>query len=233
LAKSTVPNDSFEVQVRQKPSGNRNDVAITQAAAMNVGGDKVGFYLKQKPVSHINGVPQELPDGGVTPLPQGGKIFRRGSLYSVEWPNAEVLVEVKDNNYGFLVTNYISNAQKGQLIGLLGNADGEPKNDIVMRDGTPLGIDNLSFETLYPNYADSWRVTQQESLFDYASGETTETFTDRDFPRILSKSSGLDAATRAAAEACRHYRSSGFGRLHLGCRFNWGFEICPNTNRFG
>jgi len=66
-----VPNDIFEVQIRQKAWRQRNDVAITQAAAMNVMGDKVSFYLKQKPVSSINGVPEELPQG-TTHLPQGG-----------------------------------------------------------------------------------------------------------------------------------------------------------------
>ena len=49
-----------------------------------------------------------------------------------------------------------------------------------MRDGTVLGT-NLAFETLYPKYADRWRITQKESLFDYEPGETTETFTDRNF----------------------------------------------------
>jgi len=204
LAKSTVPNDSFEVQVRQKPwSKEQTGVAVTQGAAMNVAGDKVGFYLKQKPVSHINGIPQELPDGSITPLPQGGKIFRKGLLYSIVWPNGGGLVEVKDNNWGFLVSTYISKTQAGQLIGLLGNGDGDRKNDLVMRDGTPLGT-KISFDTLYPNYANSWRITQQESLFDYAPGETTETFTDRNFPRVLSKANGLSAEQRANAEqVCR------------------------------
>jgi von Willebrand factor type D domain len=204
LAKSTLPNDSFEVQVRQKPwSKEQTGVAVTQGAVMNVAGDKVGFYLKQKPVSHINGILQELPDGSITPLPQGGKIFRKGSLYSIVWPNGGGLVEVKDNNWGFLVSTYISKAQERQMIGLLGNADGDPKNDLIMRDGTNLGT-KISFDTLYPNYANSWRITQQESLFDYAPGETTETFTDRNFPRVLSKASGLSAEQRARAEqVCR------------------------------
>jgi len=203
LAKSTVPNDSFEVQVRQKSVGNQQ-VAITQAAVMNVAGDKVGFYIGQQPVTHINGIQVELLDGSVS-LPQGGSIVKRSSphnsnsLYSVVWPNDNGLVEVKDNHWGLLVSTHISEAQKGHLIGLLGNADGDSQNDIVMRDGTNLGT-SLSFDTLYPNYADSWRITQEESLFNYADGETTETFTDRDFPRILSKATGLDAASRAAAE---------------------------------
>ncbi|RKZ73848.1 MAG: hypothetical protein DRR19_30600, partial [Candidatus Parabeggiatoa sp. nov. 1] len=137
LAKSTVPNDSFEVQVRQKSVGNQQ-VAITQAAVMNVAGDKVGFYIGQQPVTHINGIQVELSEGSIS-LPQGGSIVRRNSLYSVVWPNGNGLVEVRDNRWGFLVKTYISNAQKGFLIGLLGNADGDPQNDIVMRDGTNLG----------------------------------------------------------------------------------------------
>ena len=198
LTKSIIMNDNFEIQVRHKAWKDRTDVAITQAAAMNVVGDKVGFYLRQDPFTSINGVQQEIPEGS-TALPNGGIIVRNGSRYSIIWPNNHALVKVSEGSRELRVVTYINQVLQGQLIGLLGNADGNRQNELVTQDGTNLGTDT-SFESLYPKYADSWRITQEKSLFDYASYEDTEYFTDRDFPQVLSTSDQLDANTRAEAE---------------------------------
>ena len=40
----------------------------------------------------------------------------------------------------------------------------------------------LDPRTFYDDYVESWRVTNETSLFDYAEGESTEFFTDRRFP---------------------------------------------------
>jgi hypothetical protein len=203
FAKSTITGNSFEVQTRHKAWGERTDVAITSAVAMNVNGDKVSFYLKQNPISHINGIPQQLTEGSTKKLPNGGQIVKRGNLYSITWADKHSLVEVKANSDGFATNVHVDDFYKGKLIGLLGNADGSPQNDLNKRDGTALGM-KLDFATLYPSYADSWRISQQESLFDYAQGETTETFTDRNFPRVHSRADRLPADVRAKAEQiCR------------------------------
>jgi len=105
---------------------------------------------------------------------------------------------------GLIIDVYIDKSYKGQVTGLLGNADGSPENDIATREGVNLGT-SLEFETLYPGYTDSWRISQDESLFGYMTGETTETFTNRDFPYTLSQSGNLPAETRANAEqVCRN-----------------------------
>ncbi|RLC19900.1 MAG: hypothetical protein DRI57_06070 [Deltaproteobacteria bacterium] len=198
FVKSLDSDNPFEVQVRQKAWGDRTDVAITQAVAMDVASDKVGFYSDQNSVTFINGSPQKLTEGDFI-LPGGGRINKQGSLYTVIWPEESGMVMVNNSFWGILVRVYITDLYKGQLIGLLGNADGDPQNDINKRDGTNLGT-NLDFAMLYPNYADSWRISQEESLFDYAFGETTETLTDRSFPRILARMADLPDDARAAAE---------------------------------
>ena len=38
------------------------------------------------------------------------------------------------------------------------------------------------YVALYQTFADAWRVTDQTSLFVYAPGTSTKTFTDRDWP---------------------------------------------------
>ena len=198
FVKSLDSDNPFEVQVRQKAWGDRTDVAITQAVAMDVASDKVGFYSDQNSVTFINGSPQKLTEGDFI-LPGGGRINKQGSLYTVIWPEESGMVMVNNSFWGIWVRVYITDLYKGQLIGLLGNADGDPQNDINKRDGTNLGT-NLDFAMLYPNYADSWRISQEESLFDYAFGETTETLTDRSFPRILARMADLPDDARAAAE---------------------------------
>ena len=54
---------------------------------------------------------------------------------------------------------------------------------------------------LYGEFADSWRIIQEDSLFVYAEGESTETFTDRNFPTNIVTLDDLDPDARAAAEA--------------------------------
>jgi hypothetical protein len=201
--KSTLPNDSFEVQVRQIPWGSRTDVSVNQAVAMNVSGDKVGFYSGKNPVCYINGSPQALTEGDDFILPRGGVINKNGQTYTVTWQDESAVAEISQFSYGFLINVYLADSYKNQIIGLMGNLDGDPKNDISTRNGVNLGTD-LKFDVLYPDYADSWRISQNESLFYYEAGKTTETYTDRNFPRTLAKVSNLSAEDRAEAEKiCR------------------------------
>jgi len=55
-----------------------------------------------------------------------------------------------------------------------------------LRNGQSLGPKPASLQdrytVLYKKFADSWRVTDQNSLFVYASGTSTKTFTDKDWP---------------------------------------------------
>jgi hypothetical protein len=62
----------------------------------------------------------------------------------------------------------------------------------------------------YDPFGVSWRITQAESLFDYAPGESTATFTKPDFPHGPATVEGLDATARGKAEAaCRAMGISG------------------------
>ena len=91
-------------------------------------------------------------------------------------------------------------AQAGKLEGLLGNYDGDSKNDIRPKGGSPIA--EPTFSALYPSYADSWRIDAKESLFTYEAGQGTDTFTDRKFPEQEIKIESLPG--RAIAEAiCR------------------------------
>src|SRR5699024_11657368 len=87
--------------------------------------------------------------------------------------------------------------------GLLGSADGDGGNDFTIRDGEVLE-QPLSHDDLYDRFVDSWRITDDESLFDYADGTDTEHYTDRSFPAGPMTAADLDDADRTRAEAvCR------------------------------
>ena len=55
-----------------------------------------------------------------------------------------------------------------------------------LRNGVDVGPRPASlhdrYVTLYKTFADSWRVTDKTSLFVYAPGTSTKTFTDPDWP---------------------------------------------------
>ena len=83
--------------------------------------------------------------------------------------------------------------------GLLGNNDGDPANDIAMPDGTVLSTPSIP--TLHGPYADAWRVAQNASLFTYAAGESTATYTDRSFPQNVVTLGDFTPAQIDAANA--------------------------------
>jgi hypothetical protein len=86
-------------------------------------------------------------------------------------------------------------------VGLLGDNDGNPDNDLVTRSGDQLDADaDADFETFYPTYIDSWRITDDESLFHYEPGENTATFTVEGFPATRTDASNLDPDARSDAE---------------------------------
>jgi hypothetical protein len=113
--------------------------------------------------------------------------------------------------------------------GLLGDRDGSQDNDLRSRDGrvvpadrstyrdlarqvsrrlnTPIPIDALTtqfYDALYRRFGDSWRVTPEETLFDYGPGESTSTYTDRGFPSTyLNITRFLPRDIQAAERACR------------------------------
>jgi hypothetical protein len=99
---------------------------------------------------------------------------------------------------GLVISLAPAKARAGTLSGMLGNFDGNPNNDVAPRGGSPI---TPTFDTLYPSFADSWRVSSTSSLFDYPAGESTTTFTDRNYPSRPTTAADLSAAQRSLALA--------------------------------
>jgi len=112
------------------------------------------------------------------------KIQRSGNNYTFTYAGLDGDISTTDDNDVVIASDNGSHIninvnpaddRAGSLQGLLGNGDGDSTNDFALRDGTDLGS-NPSVQTIHTIYADSWRITQKESLFG------TQTFADKKFP---------------------------------------------------
>ncbi len=199
---------AFEVQARYEPSRVVRPVTMTTALTTRIGGDRIGFYTDPDTGDTsrtlvINGQAIERAQYSVT-LPGGGVVERIGADVRVTWPDGSKLaVEIYGKFMNFSMTP--SDAIAASIVGVLGTRDGDGSNDLATRDGTLLDPESPDFiEQLYGPFADSWRIAQADSLFDYEDGETTDTFQLLDVPAEQVTVADLAADERAGAEAlCR------------------------------
>ena len=211
LVRSTV--DDLEVQVRQQPWPGSKVVSMNTAAAMRVAGDRVAIYKGRPLTVRVNGR-QVLLGKKELRLPHGGTVkpLRRGEV-EVVWPDGSVARVVPTLDLMIDVIVSLSSSRSGKVTGLLGNADGNFDNDFVTRRGRRLdsklirATGKRSHDALYRVFGDSWRITPRTSLFDYAPGQSTNTFTNRRFPaEVVSAGTLPPAARRTAEAACRRLR---------------------------
>lgn len=177
--------DDFQVQTRQKAWNNSTTVSVNTAFAITIDGYNV-VYDSELAVGKelkIDGVTYNLASGQSVFL-SSSKIQRSGNNYTFTYAGLDGDISTTDDNdvvIAFDNGSYIdinvnpADDRAGSLQGLLGNGDGDSTNDFALRNGTDLGS-NPSVKTIHTTYADSWRITQQESLFG------TQTFADQSFP---------------------------------------------------
>ena len=87
--------------------------------------------------------------------------------------------------------------------GLLGSNDDNPANDLTDRG---IQVDSKN-EVGVRAFVESWRLTDSESLFTYAEGESTATYTLLDFPRTQ-----VPPAHAALAQECCGNLPEGFAK---------------------
>jgi hypothetical protein len=222
----------FQVQARQKQIPGR-PVSMNTAVAMEVGGHRLGIYAQDAPDGGsplwLDGRPLDVGDGPL-PLPGGGTLQHLGNRYQVTWPTGESLLvsSIGMGGANFLTLNVELSRQPMGYEGLLGNFNGTPDDDLRIRGGgvippqdvyapvtrlvqgiipAPIPLNRLEtafFEQLYRQFGDSWRVAATDSLFDYGPGQSTETFTRRDFPSQFPSLLGVaPAEIQSATRLCR------------------------------
>jgi hypothetical protein len=198
LVKSTV--DDFLVQVRAVPFPGAIQVALNQAIATRLGGHRLTLELENGVlVARVDGVADNT--GGVTNVGTG--TLERlgtdaGTGFLLEWPDGTTVQVDQMGLVGLNVTVRPAAARAGTLAGLLGNDNGQPGDDFTTSDGVTLTAPTA--QTVHQQFADSWRITQAQSLFDYKPGQTTATFTNRSFPSTFVDSGSVPGAAAATQE---------------------------------
>ncbi|MBR0851715.1 VWD domain-containing protein [Bradyrhizobium diazoefficiens] len=197
-------SNDLEVQVRQRPwQGSSRTVSTNTAVAVGVAGDRVSFGSGSGGGLYVNGKATQLAAGEAMALPKGGKIGVSNGALAVIWPDESEVRIVPHGTWLDVVVELVK-SRAGHVAGLFGNFDGDPKNDVVARDGTRVELSSTDAKELrrklYDVFGQSWRLRQSESLFDYAAGESTATFTDLKFPYEIVTTASLETGARARAE---------------------------------
>jgi hypothetical protein len=197
--------ENLEIQARQSPiateipigpdahTGLTTCASLNSAVALRVGRHRISYQ------PNINGKPdpsgmQLRIDGKLTildgefVLPLGGRIVQTSAPggIQVEYPGGTI-VAITPHYWEYYEVWYLDidarhmRATDG-LIGTIAPGDWLPS----LPDGSSLGprpVDYLQrYDTLYEKFADAWRVSNETSLFDYAPGTSTATFTVDSWP---------------------------------------------------
>ncbi|REJ41821.1 MAG: hemolysin [Microcystis flos-aquae TF09] len=189
LVKSLI--DDFQVQTRQEASPYWIGASVNTAFAINLGGYIINYDidLAQDQRLSIDGQSYNLLSGETLDLGIG-QITRSGSQYTFTYAGLDGIINTNDDD---LVTAFVyedtintsryyinidvnpADYRFGLLQGLLGNGDGITSNDFALRDGTNLQLNPGQWENnpiVHTTFADSWRVSQTESLFPATTKQT-------------------------------------------------------------
>ncbi|AFZ57617.1 VWD domain-containing protein [Anabaena cylindrica FACHB-243] len=250
LGQST--DKQFIVQTRQVPVPKQELSLNTAVAAKigrdRVGYYIENQGKSDTAILRVNGEVVTLNDETVK-LPDGGLLQKRGTEYTIASSRGEQVmirpIHVAGLQFVNVTVTVPSNYQ-GKMTGLLGDFDNSPNNDLKTRGGkvlpdqssystvrraltnflpTPIPLDEIEkgfFDKLHRDFGDSWRIRQEDSLFDYEKGQSTATFTDRSFPKSYHNLASLMPNQIRQAEAV--CRQAGVNTFMLeGCIMDVGF----------
>ncbi|HXR22617.1 MAG TPA: VWD domain-containing protein, partial [Acidimicrobiales bacterium] len=218
LMKST--SDNLDVQVRQQPFAGAASIAVDTATAMRVGstivelaGNASGdlqLWVNRHAVAYASRA-----------LAGGGKISVLGpGEATVSWPDGTTVSVTTtltiavphqrvtcNSREAINLTIEVARSRFGHLEGLLGDP-GTPPGTIAGGNGATYSMDELDepwrsvqdFDVLYQDFAQSWRVSQQSSLFYYPQGTTTASYTELSFPSRALTVASLNPTSVAAAK---------------------------------
>ncbi|GAA3265407.1 hypothetical protein GCM10020218_001290 [Dactylosporangium vinaceum] len=166
-----APSLGLDVQARFTALSGTTTISMPATLALSVNGTWVELGADGSAV--VNGQPLPATQA-LTDLGNGATLARHGGTSIVSLGASKAQVVFDRRRIGFSIPSGIATT------GLLGNHDGVPGNDLALADGTPLGT--ATPEVIHGPFADSWRVTNSDSLFSYGEDQDTATFTDHAFP---------------------------------------------------
>ncbi len=194
--------DGMEVQTRQTPvptatpvtnsyTGLTSCVSVNTAVAAQVGSHYISYQAGADEGTlqfYLNGKPKELTTRTLNldnNLVRGIEIDGKMTL-RVDYAHHAVLIVTPrfwgSNNIHYMNISLSHTHGDEGLMGKIPQGSWLPR----LRSGATLGPkpDSLNdrYVELYKTFADSWRITDSTSLFTYAPGTSTATFTDKDWP---------------------------------------------------
>jgi len=207
----------LNLQVRFVPAGTSSSVSMAKAVAFELDGHPVEISIYGLTDSlKIDHAPFTLPVGSTLDFGDGAVLLHRDDGYVAALAGESLRPTIWVGNSQFKL--YVPPGTN--LSGLLGNGDGDPSNDLVTSYGTQLPA-NASRTTIQGTFADSWRIPADGSLFTYASGESTATYTDRTFPANNVTVGDLSDSTLAAATKQCTDGGVGDGAQFDDCVIDW------------
>ena len=198
---------NFSAPYGKGPFDLRIDGKVTTLGAAGV---NLGNGAQVKNSSAGGGIEVDFPDGKImTAIPSG-------SLDSMQ------LLNVQFENTGLLSDGHGATER--------GIAGAVPKGSWLpaMPTGASLGAMPATlherYVALYNKFGNAWRVTSRNTLFDYAPGTSTATFTNTNWPvenattcTIPNQTVVKPVSAAVAEEACKSVSDA---RLHAGCLFD-------------
>ncbi|KAL5015499.1 hypothetical protein ScPMuIL_009769 [Solemya velum] len=108
-----------------------------------------------------------------------------GKLITVALTDVDVSLRIEERNRMLNIMIFIGSKEfKGTLRGLLGNYDGDPSNDFVPRSGPMIPTDS-SLGEIHNEFASTWAITTEESLFTYPVGRNHGSYQNTRFTPVL------------------------------------------------
>jgi len=218
------PPDAAEIQVRQFPVATTANtcVSLNSAIAAQVGKHRVTYEPNLSGQPDASGLQLRI-DHNLTTLDPSGVRFADGGRVvptsasgglEIDFPNDDILFVTpgwwESQGKWYLNVNVVPQTRAGGIVGDVPEGSWLP----ALPDGTSMGPPPTSpherYVVLYERFADAWRVTDKSSLFDYAPGTSTQTFTMRGWPPETGSCSipgelPVQGTTEEVARAaCRH-----------------------------
>lgn len=191
----------LEIQARQTPvqtatpitdgySGLTASVSVNTAVAARVGAHQISyqpigvegnrrlqFFLDGKP-AQLSTAGIDLEDHRVSAFDAGGETGLR-----VDYAHGAVLTVTPRLWHIWILDIHVSHTQADEgIMGSIPELTWLPTLPSGATVGPRPKKQHDRYIALYKTFADAWRVTDKTSLFVYAQGTSTETFTDRDWP---------------------------------------------------
>ncbi len=177
-----------EVQARQERPSEGENATIDTAIAVRVNGHRVGFYVREAgaPEVRVDGATVDPGGVGSADLGTGASLtaYQRG--YQLDLADGTKVWVVSVGRWGINLLVQPSADLRASGVGLIARIpEGGGLQLPALPDGTRLPIPinrHERYHDLYEVFAPAWRVTPTTSLFDYESGQTTDSFTVPGFP---------------------------------------------------